>query len=103
MTPNINLRAELVARILQTDYLDDVSTRYIDPQLFSKYLSGDQLNKALELNDRRSKINPAFPVNPKGGQRRGSPQNKDSYFTFNVKVGIAFGREKIGRPGSNRY
>jgi hypothetical protein len=103
LTPNINLRAELVARILQTDYLDDVSTRYIDPQIFSKYFSGDQLNKALLLNDRRSKLNPAFPVNPKGGQRRGSPQNNDSYFTFNLKVGIAFGREKIGRSGSNGY
>jgi hypothetical protein len=103
LTPNINLRAELVARILQTDYIDDVSTRYIDPQVFSKYFSGDQLNKALVLNDRRSKLNPAFPVNPKGGQRRGSPQNNDSYFTFNLKVGIAFGREKIGRPGSNGY
>ena len=28
----LNVRAEIVTRILQTDYLDDVSGRYIDPQ-----------------------------------------------------------------------
>ena len=103
ISSTVNLRAELVGRILQTDYLDDISTRYINPQLFSKYLTGDQLNNALVLNDRRSRFNPAFPVNPKGGQRRGNPKNNDAYFTINLKLGIALGREKIGRAGRNRY
>jgi hypothetical protein len=103
ISSTVNLRAELVGRILQTDYLDDISTRYINPQLFSKYLTGDQLNNALVLNDRRSRFNPAFPVNPKGGQRRGNPENNDAYFTINLKLGIALGREKIGRAGRNRY
>jgi hypothetical protein len=103
LTPAINLRAELVGRILKTDYLDDISTRYINPQLFSKYLTGNDLINALALNDRRSKFNPAFPVNPKGGQRRGNPLNNDAYFTFNIKVGVAIGREKISRPGSYNY
>lgn len=103
LTPAINLRAELVARILKTDYLDDISSRYIDPKLFQKYLSGIDLNNALALNDRRSKFNPAFPVNPNGGQRRGNPLNNDSYFTFNIKVGVAIGREKISRPGTYNY
>src|SRR4051794_13441561 len=36
------LRGEVVYRFLNTDYLDDVSTTYIDPNLFDKYLpSGD--------------------------------------------------------------
>ncbi len=103
LTPAINLRAELVGRILKTDYLDDISTRYINPQLFSKYLTGTDLINALALNDRRSKFNPAFPVDPKGGQRRGNPLNNDAYFTFNIKVGVAIGREKISRPGSYNY
>ena len=101
VSPNINLRAELVTRILQTDYLDDVSTRYIDPQIFSKYLSGTQLNQALLLNDRRAKDNPEFPIDPKGGQIRGNPLKKDSYFTFNMKVGVSLGRKKIKNPGKS--
>jgi len=103
ITPAIILRAELVTRILNTDYLDDISTRYIDPKLFSKYLSGPKLNDALALNDRRNKFNPAFPVDPNGGQRRGNPLNNDSYFTFNIKIGVAIGRERIGRAGSYNY
>lgn len=103
ITSAIILRAELVTRILKTDYLDDISTRYIDPKLFSKYLSGPKLNNALALNDRRNRFNPAFPVDPNGGQRRGNPLNNDSYFTFNIKIGVAVGRERTGRAGSYNY
>ena len=45
----INLRAEIVTRFLTTDYLDDVSGRYVDPSVFANYLSGVQLNEALLL------------------------------------------------------
>ena len=51
-----NLRAEFLYRILSTDYLDDLSTRYIKPTVFANYFSGSQLADALALNDRRSKI-----------------------------------------------
>jgi len=91
----VNLRIEAISRILTTDYLDDLSTRYIDPKTFQKYLSGTPLSNALALNDRRSKTNPEYPVNANGGQRRGNPTDNDAYFTFNIKVGVAFGREKI--------
>ena len=93
----LNVRAEFVYRILKTDYLDDLSTRYIDPSLFAKYFTGTQLNDAIELSDRRSKTNAAYPVNPDGGQIRGNPKNNDAYFTFNIKIGLTFGREKIKR------
>ncbi len=49
VSPIINLRAEIVTRFLQTDYLDDVSGRYIDPSVFANYLSGVQLNEAFFL------------------------------------------------------
>src|SRR5260221_2988727 len=35
----LNIRAECIVRILNTDYLDDVSTRCINSALFYKYLS----------------------------------------------------------------
>ncbi|MEO7445113.1 MAG: hypothetical protein ABIT96_00925, partial [Ferruginibacter sp.] len=52
LSPLVNLRLEFVYRILNTDYLDDVSTRYIDPNLFANYFTGSKLTNALLLNDR---------------------------------------------------
>lgn len=95
LSATVNLRAEGVYRILSTDYLDDVSTNYIDPALYAKYFIGTQLKNAIELNDRRSKTNPAYPVSATGGQVRGNAKNNDAYFTFNLKIGVTFGREKI--------
>lgn len=91
----LNVRTEFLYRILQTDYLDDVSTKYINPSLFAHYFSGTQLSNALALNDRRSKNNPEYPINPNGGQIRGYPTSNDAYFSFNIKIGLTFGREKI--------
>jgi hypothetical protein len=91
----LNLRAEFLYRILSTDYLDDLSTRYIDPKVYGNYFTGTQLTDALALNDRRNKNNPEYPINPNGGQIRGNPQNNDAYFSFNIKLGFTFGREKV--------
>ena len=103
LSPAINLRFEIIDRITTTDYLDDLSTRYVNPNLFSKYFTGTQLANAQALNDRRSKTNPEYPINPNGGQLRGNPKNKDSYFTCNFKVGLSFGREAIRKPGPQRF
>jgi len=86
----INLRAEIVTRFLQTDYLDDVSGRYIDPSVFANHLSGVQLNEALLLNDRHK---PGAETAHPGGIR-GNPKNNDSYITFNMKLGLTLGRER---------
>lgn len=103
LSPAINLRFEILDRILKTDYLDDLSTRYVNPNLFANYLSGIQLANAVALSDRRSKTNAEYPINPSGGQLRGNPKNRDSYFTCNFKIGLTFGREKIRRTGPIRF
>ncbi len=92
LVPNVELRAEFLYRFLSTDYLDDASTKYVDPALFGKYYSGRQLSDVLALNDRRSKSNSEYPVNTDGGQIRANPKNNDSYFNFNIKIGYTFGR-----------
>ncbi len=91
-----NVRAEFVYRILNTDYLDDISTTYIDPSLFAQNgLTGNRLSNALLLNDRKWELDPtAITVE---GDQRGNPNNKDSYFSFNVKIGYIIGRERIKR------
>lgn len=95
LSSSLNLRGEFLYRFTTTDYLDDVSKKYINPSLYSSYFSGTQLTDAIALNDRRNKNNPEYPINPKGGQIRGNPKNNDAYFSFNIKLGLTFGREKI--------
>lgn len=90
LSPLINLRAEMVYRILQTDYLDDVSGRYIDPSVFANHFSGTQLNEAILLNDRHKPG--AETAHPDG--IRGDPKNNDGYITFNLKIGLTLGRER---------
>lgn len=85
----INIRGEFIYRILTTDYLDDVSTTYIDPSLYSTYFTGDKLTNALLLNDRQ--INKVASA----GGKRGNPQQKDAYFSFNIKISYTLGREKV--------
>lgn len=91
----LNLRAEFVYRKLNTDYLDDASSTYIDPTLYANYFTGAKLTNALLLNDRQYELMPSH-ITAEGDQR-GNPKNKDAFFTFNVKIGYTFGREKIRR------
>ncbi|MBS1510082.1 MAG: hypothetical protein JST86_04530 [Bacteroidetes bacterium] len=92
LSPMFNIRAEFVYRILSTDYLDDVSTTYIDPSLYANYFSGTRLTNALLLNDRQYELDPTHITTP--GDQRGNPKNNDAYFTFNVKISLVLGRDK---------
>ena len=89
----INVRLEIVHRILFTDYLDDVSTEYIDPSLFYKYLPANLVPIAQQLAERRGEIRPGENYTP--GDQRGNPKNNDSFFSIQLKVGIEIGRQKI--------
>jgi hypothetical protein len=96
LSPLFNVRAEFVYRILTTDYLDDVSKWYIDPSIYSSYFSGTKLTNALLLNDRHYELNPGYVTFP--GDQRGDPRDNDAFFTFNVKIGLTLGRQRIRRP-----
>lgn len=88
LSPLFNFSAECVYRILHTDYLDDVSTRYIDQNVFSKHFAGEQLTQVLLLNDRQKELNPSHI--PLKDDIRGNPGNNDSYFTISLKLGVVF-------------
>ncbi|MEO5890685.1 MAG: hypothetical protein ABIQ31_10555 [Ferruginibacter sp.] len=105
LSGNFNLRAEFLHRILSTDYLDDVSTRYINAGLFQKYFTGIKLQNALDLsrNDRVNPGGPAGEFRKTEGGIRGDPKDTDAYFTFNFKIGMTFGREKIRRGNPQRF
>ncbi len=88
LSPLFNFSAECVYRILHTDYLDDVSTRYIDQNVFSNHFTGEQLFQVLSLNDRQKELNPTHV--PLKNDIRGNPDNNDVYFTINIKLGVVF-------------
>ncbi len=86
----LNARVEVVHRILQTDYLDDVSKDYVDPALFNNYLPANQAAIAQQLFDRQGELNGSHTTQV--GSQRGNPKNNDAYFTVQVKLGITLGR-----------
>jgi hypothetical protein len=89
----ISARFEIVHRILFTDYLDDASTDYIDPSLFNVYLSPQQAAIAQQLYNRLAELNPAY--DPALNTQRGNPKNNDSFFTIQLKVGMAIRSSRV--------
>jgi hypothetical protein len=96
LTDRINIRAELMWRILQTDYLDDASTTYIDPADYTDPRNNFPKSQVAEANYfySRNKNNSPNPYyNTHTGGIRGDPKNNDTYFSVNIKVGVSFGRQ----------
>lgn len=83
-----NIAFEVTHRFTNTDYLDDVSTTYVDPQVFYDPSSGLQPPPAYYLYDRSYEL--GTPIGIKGRQR-GVDSNKDQfvtamiYFTINLQ------------------
>ena len=88
----LNARLEVVYRFLQTDYLDDVSTRYIDPEHFYSNLNVRDAALAISLADRTGELQPGM-VNHKN-EIRGNPANRDAYFSCNIKLGVLLNRKR---------
>ena len=86
----INLRLELLYRFTGTDYIDDVSNRYIDPSLFKKYLSPTESSLAAKLADRSAELTGGISNN--SNAIRGNPSNKDAFFSGMLTISIALGR-----------
>lgn len=82
LNSSFNLRLEFVHRTLFTDYLDDASNvDYIDPALFSAYLTPAQASLARQLYDRR--------ISTVKNNQRGDPKDNDAFFTIHLKFGVA--------------
>ncbi|HUS03564.1 MAG TPA: DUF6089 family protein [Chitinophagaceae bacterium] len=102
LSDNIKLGIEVGMRKLFTDYLDDVSTTYVDPNI----LLANRGPKALELAYRGGEINnnETYPVTL---TKRGEPKNKDWYYFTGLTLSFRFpakGEFKGGwdKPGSRK-
>jgi len=82
-----NIGLEITHRFTTTDYLDDVSTTYVDPAVFPPLPDGSPSPASL-LSDRSYEL--GTPIGIKGRQR-GVETNKDQfitamiYFSFNLQ------------------
>jgi len=87
-----SLAFEFVGRKLHTDYLDDVSTTYIDASLFDTYLNTEDAQLAKMVYNKSNLIDPDNPFTT--NQQRGNPSNNDFYYSFNVKFSIQINKAK---------
>lgn len=84
MNDNMNISFEIIHRKTFTDYIDDVSTNYIDPALFYNYFPTAQAQLAERMANKSSGRFAA-------GSKRGTPSNNDSYYSAGFKLGIRLG------------
>jgi opacity protein-like surface antigen len=93
---NVSLSLEVIMRKTFTDYIDDVSNTYIDPALFDKNfgVGSYQSQLAYRMADKRA----TNLGNSRGGDKRGTPTNNDSYYTAGFKLSFTLGNSN---PYSN--
>jgi len=85
---NFYIGMEIMHRKSFTDYVDDVSTTYIDNNLFAAYLSPEQAAMANQLYFRENfKPGGALSRTPQIGEQRGNPNQNDSFFSTIIKCG----------------
>lgn len=85
ISERFNISGEFLFRKTFTDYVDDVSSKYIDPIYFDRYLSPADAALAKRLANKS--LNMAPP-----DTQRGNSKNNDSYFNLFLKVGVHLGR-----------
>jgi hypothetical protein len=91
ISDRINVSFELLLRKSFTDYIDDVSTEYINPDLFDKYLSPQDAIIARSIHDKTYGIVTPGVTRYEPGTQRGNPHQNDSYFSLLMKVGVRLG------------
>jgi hypothetical protein len=85
----VSLSAEVLHRKTFSYYIDDVSTTYINPALFDKYLSPSQAIIAKAVSNKS--VDGYNTPNYGPGNKRGDHTQYNAYFSFNIKLGIRLG------------
>jgi hypothetical protein len=94
VSETVNLSLEVLHRTTFTDYIDDVSTKYIDESLFYNYLPLPQARLAERM---ANKSGTGLTRTYSAGQIRGTPKNNDAYYSVGFKLGIRLGSGDGGR------
>lgn len=88
---NVHIGMELLYRKTFTDYLDDVSTTYIDPAAFDANLSPSDAYIARQISDKSVGIVTPGMSRYAPGVQRGNPRQDDAYFSLLFKCGVRLG------------
>jgi len=78
ITNGVNVGFELVHRFTNTDFLDDVSSTFVDPAIFPRLPDGTPSMAEL-LNDRSYETGERIGFVNGTGKQRGYPKQKDQY------------------------
>ena len=81
---NVYVGIEVLHRKTFTDYIDDVSTKYVDPIYFQKYLKPSDVPIATQMYNRESFRNITRPTT---GRQRGDSKEMDSFFSTIIRFG----------------
>jgi len=84
---NFYVGFEVLHRQMFSDYIDDVSTGYIDPVYFDTYLSAPDAAKAKRLFYRGTYNNGNTALRDILGFQRGDPTENDAYFSTIIRFG----------------
>jgi hypothetical protein len=95
LSEKVNIGLEILHRTTFTDYIDDVSTTYIDPSAFYSNMPIPQAELASRMANKSG--NNGATTQYAIGDKRGTATNNDAYYSINVKLGIRLGQ------GGNRW
>ena len=96
LNERINIAFEVLHRITNTDYLDDVSKTYVDPAVFSTSGSGGGIPVAQLMSDRSYEL--GTPIG-QPGLMRGQSKQKDQFVT--AMVHLTFNLQSYKCPTAN--
>jgi hypothetical protein len=92
VSQKVNVALELLYRKTFTDYIDDVSTTFVDPAVLQANLPNGTSQIAIAMSNKSPLLGiPGSNYNP--GDKRGDPTQNDAYFTLGLKVGIRLGSD----------
>ncbi len=86
LSEKVSVSTEMLLRKTFTDYLDDVSTTYIDKDLFYKHLPLERAIVAVRMYDKS-----VSSANRNSGEIRGKSSNMDSYYSAGIKISFQLG------------
>jgi hypothetical protein len=98
VSENVVLAYEIGFRKTFTDYLDDVSTFYVDKTI----LQNAKGPLAVEMAYRANELKGGDPNYPPAGTTRGGPKYKDMYYYTGIRVSIALLSRRDGYYGRGR-
>lgn len=106
---NINrkwaLGFEFAHRFTLTDYIDDVSTSYVDPADLQANYDDQTANLIYGLSRRSTEVDPSDDLGyiTAPGQQRGDPKNNDQYFTSTFYLSYTFGKNHYSCPPKRQF